>query len=62
ELPKVQSGDILAVFTTGAYGYSMASNYNKIPIPAVVLVKDGQSKLISKRQSFDNMIENQIML
>lgn len=62
ELPKAQSGDILAVFTTGAYGYSMASNYNKIPIPAVVLVKDGQSKLMSKRQSFDNMIENQIML
>ncbi|APM37992.1 diaminopimelate decarboxylase [Clostridium kluyveri] len=62
QLPKVQSGDILAVFTTGAYGYSMASNYNKIPIPAVVLVKNGQSRLISKRQSFDNMIENQIML
>lgn len=62
QLPKVQSGDILAVFTTGAYGYSMASNYNKIPIPAVVLVKNGQSRLISKRQSFENMIENQIML
>jgi len=62
QLPEIQSGDILAVFTTGAYGYSMASNYNKIPIPAVVLVKDGEAKLISKRQSFDNMIENQIML
>lgn len=62
QLTKAQSGDILAVFTTGAYGYSMASNYNKIPIPAVALVKDGHSKLISKRQSFDNIIENQIML
>ncbi|MCI1945451.1 diaminopimelate decarboxylase [Clostridium luticellarii] len=62
KLPKVETGDILAVFTTGAYCYSMASNYNKIPIPAVVLVKDGEAKLISKRQSFDEIIENEIMI
>lgn len=62
QLPEVKTGDILAVFTTGAYGYSMANNYNKIPIPPVVLVKDGESKLISKRQSFYDMIQNEIML
>ncbi|CAB1262157.1 diaminopimelate decarboxylase [Clostridium sp. WLY-B-L2] len=62
KLPKPETGDILAVFTTGAYCYSMASNYNKVPIPAAVLVKDGEARLISKRQSFDEMIENEIMI
>jgi diaminopimelate decarboxylase len=62
KLPPVRTGDILAVFSTGAYCYSMASNYNKVPIPAVVLVKNGEARLISKRQSFDEMIENEIMV
>lgn len=62
ELPESKSGDILAVFTTGAYGYSMSSNYNKIPKPAIVLVKEGKAKLIAKRQTFDDLIENEIML
>lgn len=57
-----QKGDIFAIFTTGAYGYSMASNYNKNPIPAVVLVKDGQSKLIVKRQTYEDMIQNEMIL
>lgn len=51
-------GDIIAMYSTGAYGYSMASNYNSNPIPAVVLVKDGQSDLIVKRQSYDHIIAN----
>jgi len=62
ELPESKSGDILAVFTTGAYGYSMSSNYNKIPKPAAVLVKEGKARLIAKRQTFDDLIENEIML
>ena len=62
ELPESKSGDILAVFTTGAYGYSMSSNYNKIAKPAVVLVNGGKARLIAKRQTFDNLIENEIML
>jgi len=61
-LPETKSGDILAVFTTGAYGYSMSSNYNKIAKPAVVLVNGGKARLIAKRQTFDNLIENEIML
>ena len=60
-VPKVETGDIFATFTTGAYGYSMASNYNKLPIPAVVLVKDGQDALIVKRQSYEQMIQNELI-
>ena len=56
-----QTGDIFAIFSTGAYGYSMASNYNKNPIPAVVLVKEGRSELIVKRQSFDDIIKNELI-
>ncbi len=57
-LPKVQTGDVLAVFSTGAYHYSMASNYNKLPHPAVVLVKDGRAELMVRRQSYDDLIRN----
>jgi len=53
-------GDIFAIFSTGAYGYSMASNYNKNPFPATVLVKDGESRIIVKRQSYDDLIKNEI--
>ena len=58
---SVCAGDLFAIFSTGAYGYSMAMTYNSNPIPAVVLVKDGKSELIVKRQSYENMISNQVM-
>ena len=61
-VPPLSAGDIFATFTTGAYGYSMASNYNKLPIPAVVLVKDGQDQLIVARQSYEQMIQNERFL
>ena len=54
-LPKANEGDILAVFTTGAYGYSMASNYNRLGLPAVVFAKDGKARLVIKRQSHEDM-------
>lgn len=57
-LPEAEAGDILAVFTTGAYHYSMASNYNMLPHPAVVLVKDGKAELMVARQSYDDLIRN----
>ena len=60
-LPKVEAGDVLAVFSTGAYNYSMASNYNKLPHPAVVLVKDGKAELMVKRQSCDDLIKNDVI-
>lgn len=59
QLPAVTSGDIFTTFSTGAYGYAMANNYNKIAIPAVVLVNKGQAELIVKRQSYAQMIQNE---
>jgi diaminopimelate decarboxylase len=58
ELPKVESGDILAVSSTGAYNYSMSSNYNRLPKPAVVLVNRGQADLIVERETFSDIVRN----
>jgi diaminopimelate decarboxylase len=55
-LPEVEVGDILAVFCTGAYNYSMASNYNRIGRPAVVFVKDGKADLVVERESLEDLI------
>lgn len=60
KVAETEAGDILAVLSTGAYNYSMASNYNRIPRPAVVMVKDGQSRIIVKRETFDDIIKNDI--
>ena len=56
ELPKIEEGDILCVYNTGAYNYSMASNYNRVEKPAMVLVNDGHSDLIIKRENLDDII------
>ncbi|MBQ0138689.1 MAG: diaminopimelate decarboxylase [Kurthia sp.] len=56
-LPKAEAGDILATFCTGAYGYSMASNYNRIGRPAVVFVEDGQHQLVVKRESLEDLVK-----
>lgn len=61
ELPEVKSGDTLAVLTTGAYGYSMSNNYNRIPKPAVVMVSNGQARLICRRESYEDVIKNDIL-
>ena len=55
-LPALEAGDILAILSTGAYGYSMASNYNSNPIPAVVLVKEGRSGLMVRRQTWEDLL------
>ncbi len=60
-LPKVKAGDLLAVLSTGAYNYSMASNYNRVPRPPVVMVKDGIDKLVIKRETYDDIISNDLM-
>lgn len=63
EHTKIQSpepGDTLAVLATGAYNYSMASNYNRIPRPAAVMVKDGQSRVIIKRETYEDLIKNDL--
>ncbi|HEY8444457.1 MAG TPA: diaminopimelate decarboxylase [Clostridia bacterium] len=56
ELPKAKTGDILAVFSTGAYNYSMASNYNRNPVPPMVLVNQGKAEYIVKPQTYDDII------
>lgn len=55
-LPKAGENDVLAVFCTGAYGYSMANNYNRIPRPPVVFVENGQANLVVKRESYEDLI------
>ncbi|WP_066896064.1 diaminopimelate decarboxylase [Clostridium nigeriense] len=60
DIQKAESGDILAVLSTGAYGFSMANGYNKILRPAVVFVRNGEAKLVVKRQSYDDLIKEEI--
>jgi len=55
-LPKAEPGDYLAVFCTGAYGYSMANNYNRIPRPAVVFVEKGEAQLVVKRETYEDLV------
>jgi len=59
-IQKCTKGDILAVLVTGAYNYSMASNYNRIPRPPVVMVKDGNSYVAVKRESYEDLIRNDL--
>jgi len=58
KLPPAEPGDILAVFATGAYTYSMSSNYNRLPRPAMVLVNQGEADIIVERESFEDLIRN----
>ena len=60
ELPEVEIGDVICVASTGAYNYSMASNYNRIARAAVVFVANGQSKLVVKRETFEDLIKNDL--
>ncbi len=60
-MPKLTKGDTLAVLTTGAYNYSMASNYNRNLIPALVLVRDGKSALAVKRQTYEYITANDVV-
>lgn len=58
---SIKAGDIIAIYSTGAYGYSMASNYNNNPIPGAVLLKDGKSAWLIKPQSYEQIMENQVI-
>lgn len=59
-IQPVQAGDVLAVFATGAYNYSMASNYNRIPRPATVMIRDKQPRVIIKRETLDDLVRNDV--
>lgn len=56
-LPKTKPGDVLAMLATGAYGYAMASNYNRNPRPAVVFVENGHDQLAIRRETYDDLIK-----
>ena len=58
QTPEV--GDIMAVLTTGAYNYSMASNYNRLCRPAAVMVNNGEPRVIIKRETYEDLIKNDI--
>ncbi len=60
KLPKAETGDILVVYSTGAYGYSMSSNYNRLLTPAVVFVKDGKSREVVRRQTYEDLLRNDL--
>ena len=59
-LPRVETGELLAIMSTGANGYSMDNNYNKVPKAAVVMIKDGEDRLVCKRETYADVISNEI--
>lgn len=60
-LPQAEKNDIMAIFSTGAYNYSMASNYNRLRKPAVIFVEDGKSKVVVKRETYEDIIRNDVI-
>lgn len=59
-LQKPERGDILAILVTGAYNYSMASNYNRVPRPPIVMLKGGESRVAVRRESCDDLMRNDL--
>ncbi|USG63579.1 diaminopimelate decarboxylase [Brevibacillus ruminantium] len=60
-LPVAKAGDILAVSSTGAYGYAMSNNYNRIPRPAVVFVHEGNAELVVKRETYADIVNHDLL-
>ncbi|MEM0950832.1 MAG: diaminopimelate decarboxylase [Cyanobacteria bacterium P01_H01_bin.74] len=60
-VPQVETGDTVVMFSTGAYGASMASNYNRFPRPASVLVTNGKAHLITARETYDTIIQQDLI-
>jgi len=60
KMPEMKRGDLLAVLSTGAYNYSMSSNYNRLTRPAVVMVKDGETKLCVRRETYEDLVRNDL--
>ena len=61
EIQHAQRGDILAVLVTGAYNYSMASNYNRLPRPPVIMVKDGVDRVAVRRETYEDLTRNDVL-
>ncbi len=61
DLQDPRPGDVLAVFTTGAYTHSMAGNYNRLPRPAMVLLRDGEARLSVRRETYEDLLSREIL-
>ena len=61
-LPVPKENDILVVYSTGAYHYSMSSNYNRLLKPAVVFTANGKSRLVVKKETYEDLIRNDLRL
>ena len=61
-MPEIKVGDIIAVLATGAYNYSMSSNYNRIPRPPVVLVNKDNARIIVKREDYEDIVRNDVLV
>lgn len=59
--PVLESGDILAVFGTGAYNYSMSSNYNRLTRPALVMTDNGESRVVVRRETYEDLIKHELI-
>ncbi len=57
ECPEVNSGELLAVMATGAYNYSMSSNYNRLPKPPIIMVKDGKPIVAVRRETYEDLVK-----
>lgn len=60
DIAKPERGDTIAVLTTGAYNYAMASNYNRVPRPAMIMISGGEARLVVRRESFEDMMKNEL--
>ena len=60
-LPAVHAGDTLAVLVTGAYNYSMASNYNRLPRPAMVALRGDEKKIIVRRETYEDVVGHDVL-
>ena len=60
KIQRGDAGDIVAVLATGAYNYAMSSNYNRVTKPAVVFVQNGQSRLVVKRETLEDLVRNDL--
>jgi len=59
-LPALAAGELLAIEAAGAYGFTMSSNYNTRPRAAEVMVEDGRTRLIRRRETFEDLVRNEV--
>ncbi|MEG1367230.1 MAG: hypothetical protein RSC96_08445 [Oscillospiraceae bacterium] len=60
QIQEPAPGDILAVLSTGAYNYSMASNYNRVPRLPVIMLKNGEDRVVVKRETYEDLVRNDV--